>query len=101
MKGRGKKNHRPIKTLGELGRAPPDELAVKAEPLSLSLREIGLPVELVRYFECEGICSVIDVCVRSVDELRQSRGFKEEWLSVVIDRLAVLGLQVGLQLKDR
>lgn len=81
--------------LQQTGYAPVDlELE---EKLNQSLAELNLSVRATNCLESEGINTVRDLVTRTDDQLLQVRNFGETTLLEVKERLAVLGLRLGMK----
>jgi DNA-directed RNA polymerase subunit alpha len=81
--------------LQQTGYAPVDlELEDK---LNQSLAELNLSVRATNCLESEGINSVRDLVTRTDDQLLQVRNFGETTLLEVKERLAILGLRLGMK----
>ncbi len=81
--------------LQQTGYAPVDlELE---EKLGQSLAELNLSVRATNCLESEGINTVRDLVTRTDDQLLQVRNFGETTLLEVKERLAVLGLRLGMK----
>jgi DNA-directed RNA polymerase subunit alpha len=81
--------------LQNTGYAPVDlELEDK---LNQSLAELNLSVRATNCLESEGINSVRDLVTRTDDQLLQVRNFGETTLLEVKERLATLGLRLGMK----
>ena len=79
----------------EVGYAPVDlELE---EKLNQSLAELNLSVRATNCLESEGINTVRDLVTKTEDQLLQVRNFGETTLQEVRDRLAVIGLRLGMK----
>lgn len=68
------------------------------EKLSQSLAELNLSVRATNCLESEGINTVRDLVLQSDDQLLQVRNFGETTLSEVKERLAAIGLRLGMKL---
>jgi DNA-directed RNA polymerase subunit alpha len=68
------------------------------EKLSQSLAELNLSVRATNCLESEGINTVRDLVQRTDDQLLQVRNFGETTLQEVRDRLAQIGLRLGMKL---
>lgn len=81
--------------LEETGYAPVDlELE---EKLNQSLAELNLSVRATNCLESEGINTVRDLVMRTDEQLLQVRNFGETTLQEVRDRLAAIGLRLGMK----
>lgn len=67
------------------------------EKLNQSLAELNLSVRATNCLESEGINTVRDLVRRSEDQLLQVRNFGETTLQEVRDRLATIGLRLGMR----
>ena len=72
------------------------DLAVEAK-LSMSLSELDLSVRAANCLESEDIHTVRDLVTRSEDELLEFRNFGETTLTEVRDKLADIGLRLGMR----
>jgi DNA-directed RNA polymerase subunit alpha len=72
------------------------DLAVEAK-LSMSLAELDLSVRASNCLESENIHTVRDLVTRSEDELLEFRNFGETTLSEVREKLADIGLRLGMR----
>lgn len=70
------------------------------EKLSMSLAELNLSVRATNCLETENINTVRDLVSRSEDELLQVRNFGETTLHEVRQRLADIGLKLGMHLPE-
>ena len=77
------------------GAASPD-LALEAK-LSMSLAELDLSVRASNCLETEGINTVRGLVTRSEDELLEFRNFGETTLTEVREKLADIGLRLGMR----
>jgi len=68
------------------------------EKLGRSLAELNLSVRATNCLESEGINTVRDLVARSEEQLLQVRNFGETTLQEVRDRLASIGLRLGMRL---
>jgi DNA-directed RNA polymerase subunit alpha len=68
------------------------------EKLGQSLAELNLSVRATNCLESEGINTVRDLVTRNDDQLLQVRNFGETTLQEVKDRLASIGLRLGMKL---
>lgn len=68
------------------------------EKLGQSLAELNLSVRATNCLESEGINTVRDLVLQSDDQLLQVRNFGETTLTEVKERLAVIGLRLGMKL---
>ena len=68
--------------------------------LSQSLAELNLSVRATNCLESEGINTVRDLVVRTEDQLLQVRNFGDTTLVEVRDRLAGIGLRLGMRLPN-
>jgi hypothetical protein len=68
------------------------------ERLSRSLAELNLSVRATNCLESEGINTVRDLVVRTDDQLLQVRNFGDTTLQEVRERLASIGLRLGMRL---
>jgi len=66
--------------------------------LNMSLAELNLSVRATNCLESENINSVRDLVVRTADELLEVRNFGETTLNEVQDKLAEIGLRLGMKL---
>jgi hypothetical protein len=73
---------------------PPDPIE---EKLNLPLAELELSVRATNCLEAEGMITVRDLVVRTDDELLEIRNFGESTLREVKDKLAALGLHLGMR----
>ncbi len=73
------------------------ELAVEAK-MAMSLAELDLSVRAANCLESENIRSVRDLVTRNEDELLELRNFGETTLSEVREKLADVGLRLGMRL---
>ena len=67
------------------------------EKLNQSLAELNLSVRATNCLESEGINTVRDLVSRSEDQLLQVRNFGETTLHEVRERLAAIGLRLGMK----
>jgi DNA-directed RNA polymerase subunit alpha len=67
------------------------------ERLGMSLAELALSVRATNCLESEGINTVRDLVSRNDDELLQVRNFGETTLQEVKERLAAIGLRLGMK----
>jgi DNA-directed RNA polymerase subunit alpha len=65
--------------------------------LNRSLAELNLSVRATNCLEAEGIDSVRDLVTRAEDDLLQVRNFGETTLLEVKERLATIGLRLGMR----
>ena len=70
------------------------------EKLNQSLAELNLSVRATNCLESEGINTVRDLVSRSEDLLLQVRNFGETTLVEVRERLAVIGLRLGMKVPE-
>jgi DNA-directed RNA polymerase subunit alpha len=68
------------------------------ERLSRSLAELNLSVRATNCLESEGINTVRDLVIRTDDQLLQVRNFGDTTLQEVRERLATIGLRLGMRL---
>jgi DNA-directed RNA polymerase subunit alpha len=68
------------------------------EKLSMSLAELNLPVRATNCLESENINTVRDLVSRSEEQLLEVRNLGETTLQEVKNRLADIGLKLGMQL---
>ncbi len=68
------------------------------EKLNQSLAELNLSVRATNCLESEGINTVRDLVTRGEDQLLQVRNFGETTLVEVRERLAAIGLRLGMKL---
>ncbi len=67
------------------------------EKLNQSLAELNLSVRATNCLESEGVNTIRDLVTRSEDQLLQVRNFGETTLVEVRERLAVIGLRLGMK----
>lgn len=77
--------------------AAPDVNIEEERKLNMSLAELELSVRATNCLESEGITTVRDLVIRSDDELLEVRNFGETTLKEVKDKLAEIGLQLGVK----
>jgi DNA-directed RNA polymerase alpha subunit len=65
--------------------------------LAMSLVELELSLRATNSLEFEGITTVLDLVVRTEDELLEVRGFGETTLREVKAKLAAIGLSLGMR----
>jgi DNA-directed RNA polymerase subunit alpha len=70
------------------------------EKLNMSLAELNLSVRATNCLETENINTVRDLVSRSEEELLQVRNFGETTLHEVRQRLADIGLKLGMHLPE-
>jgi DNA-directed RNA polymerase subunit alpha len=68
------------------------------EKLGMSLAELNLSVRATNCLESEGINTVRDLVTRGDDQLLQVRNFGETTLLEVKERLAAIGLRLGMKI---
>ena len=68
------------------------------ERLSRRLAELNLSVRATNCLESEGINTVRDLVTRTDDQLLQVRNFGDTTLQEVRERLATIGLRLGMRL---
>jgi len=102
-----RKHLNPFVQYGELGARVHGEARVAAvlgmDPmtearLSMSLADLKLSVRAMNCLESENIATVRDLVARSEDQLLEVRNFGETTLNEVRERLADLGLRLGMRL---
>lgn len=71
------------------------------DKLNQSLAELNLSVRATNCLESEGITSVRDLVSRTEDQLLTVRNFGETTLVEVRDRLAEIGLRLGMRIPER
>jgi len=71
------------------------------EKLGQSLAELNLSVRATNCLESEGITSVRDLVTRTEDQLLTVRNFGETTLFEVRERLAEIGLRLGMRIPER
>ena len=76
--------------------APSSDAAIESK-LNMSLAELNLSVRATNCLESENIATVRDLVLRSEDELMEVRNFGETTLSEVRQKLAELGLHLGMR----
>lgn len=81
------------RTVGPVGLDP----AVEAK-LSMTLAELNLSVRAMNCLESENIRTVRDLVVRTPDQLLAVRNFGETTLNEVVEKLADIGLRLGMRL---
>jgi DNA-directed RNA polymerase subunit alpha len=89
----GAKVHSELRPAGSGGVDPTME-----SKLNLSLAELNLSVRATNCLESENINTVRDLVARSEDELLEVRNFGETTLNEVRDKLAEIGLRLGMKL---
>ena len=67
------------------------------EKLNMSLAELNLSVRATNCLETENINTVRDLVTRTEDELLEVRNFGDTTLAEVKERLAELGLHLGMR----
>jgi hypothetical protein len=91
-----------MQTFGRPPPPPPEPSAFArlplAEKLKAPLADLELSVRATNCLESEGICTVGELVVRSEDELLEIRNFGEPTLKQVRDKLAQVGLSLGMKL---
>jgi len=66
--------------------------------LSMSLSELSLSVRAMNCLESENVHTVRDLVQRSEDQLLEVRNFGETTLNEVKEKLADIGLRLGMRL---
>jgi DNA-directed RNA polymerase subunit alpha len=75
----------------------PSDAAIEAK-LNMSLAEMKLSVRATNCLESENITSVRDLVGRTEDQLLDVRNFGETTLNEVRDKLASMGLRLGMRM---
>ena len=70
---------------------------IEASPLNMALSELKLSVRATNCLESENIHTVRDLVRRSEDQLLEVRNFGETTLNEVQEKLAELGLRLGMR----
>jgi len=81
------------RTVGAVGLDPATE-----SKLSMTLAELNLSVRAMNCLESENIRTVRDLVVRTPEQLLAVRNFGETTLNEVIEKLADIGLRLGMRL---